>query len=458
MKKLILKSALIAVLLLQGGIAFAQYPISVEVKSMATSKAYLYEYVGVKTRMVDSVQVAAGGRFQFVLPPSAHPGMYRIVVGPNQYWDFVFNREGLQMKTHFQAILDSLDVGNSLENRLLKRYMGHYLDISRKSELLQQLLQVYDQNDTFYGQVVNEIRRVNSSDPGQVAREIITNYPETYTARFLKIETGPRIPTDVPREKELEYVLEHFFDEVDFTDTTMVYNPALLGKVRLLFFQIIPEAYPPVEVEEAMKKSLDRLMSLSAVNDVFFEHILDDVTEWAERSEFEEFFAYLTEFYLSGEACKDDERAAELEEILEAIKKTKIGIQAPEIVLPLDDGPVILSEIKSPYVLIVFWASWCPQCEKTLPQLKDIYAQYHEKGFEIVSISLDNDEEAYQQALRMGAYPWINYSELKGWNCSIAYDYGIRATPTMILLDRSRKIIAKPRNAGILEARLKELL
>ena len=146
-----------------------------------------------------------------------------------------------------------------------------------------------------------------------------------------------------------------------------------------------------------------------------------------------------------------------MSEVLASIKKTQIGIRAPEIILPLDGGPLILSDIPEKYVLVVFWASWCPHCNEYMPLIKDIYSEYNKSGFEVVAISIDKTKAEYEAALRKGQYPWINYSELKGWGCSIAYDYGIRATPTMILLDENRNIISKPRNPEMLKETLKQL-
>ena len=93
-----------------------------------------------------------------------------------------------------------------------------------------------------------------------------------------------------------------------------------------------------------------------------------------------------------------------------------------------------------------------------MPSLKSLYQQYQSKGFEIIAISLDKDSDAYEQALAKGNYAWINYSELKGWACSIAAKFGIRATPTMILVDRANKIVAKPRDPEMLRIFLEQYL
>ena len=240
-------------------------------------------------------------------------------------------------------------------------------------------------------------------------------------------------------------------------DTALLYSPPLIGKVRS-FFSLIQQAHPATEVEEAMKRGLDRLMSAAVANDVIFQYILEDISKWAERSEYEDFFAYLTEFYLTGAACKDEQRAGELEEILESIRKTAVGAKAPEIILPMDSGiPVILSDIPARYKLVLFWATWCPHCTQMLPEIWRIYQTYRFSGFEVVAVSLDQVKSDWQKAITNGGYDWINYSELKGWDCSIAHDYGIRATPTMILISRDRTILAKPRNPQMLDQKLKEL-
>lgn len=434
----------------------AQYPIKIQVDSMPTQKAYLLEYIGIRSTIIDSARADYKGKFTFTLPQDAHPGMYRVVVGPNHYWDILFNREPVELRTHFQGLIDSLKVIQSLDNQLLKRYMDRYILINRKSEALQRLLSLYEATDPFYQQVMQELQDLSGSDPDEIARDIIRSYPDSYVAKFLKTELAPRIPAEVPRGQELTYTLEHFFDGVDFADTTLLYSPALMGKVRQ-FFNLIPQAYPPREVEEAMKKGLDRLMSQAAVNDVLFQYILEDISEWAERTDFDGFFAYLTEFYLLDAACKDETRSEEIGEMLEAMKKTAIGITAPEIILPMKDGSTqLLSEVPATYRLVVFWASWCQHCQDMMPYLKRLYDRYDRQDLEIIAISLDETRSDWEAAIRAGEYNWINYSELKGWDCSIAHDYGIRATPTLILMDRNRVILSKPRDMQILESELRD--
>lgn len=435
----------------------AQYSIQVQVDSMPVKRAYLFDYIGINRNMVDSAKASPDGSFSFNLPANAHPGMYRIVVGPEQFWDIIFNREQIRMRTHYSSIIDSLKVMESKENQLLNSYMRYFLDVQRKDELLRRLAALYPAADPFRQQVVRELQKVRAGDPEKMTRDIVEKYPDTYVAGFLSLEMSPRIPAGIEPKDELKYVLDHFWDQVTFTDTTQMYSPGLVNKART-FFSLYQRAYPPDILEPAMKKGLDKLMSAAAVNDVLFQFLLEDIAQWAERTEYDEFFTYLTENYLAQASCTDEKKKGEFKELVESYRKTSPGKQVPEIVIPKDPkGALVLSEIPSRYILVVFWASWCPHCNDMLPKLQQLYGSYARKDLEIVAISLDDKKNEWEGAIQKNGYSWINYCELKGWDCSIAYDYGIRATPTMILIDRKRIVIAKPRNPELLQQKLTEL-
>jgi thiol-disulfide isomerase/thioredoxin len=435
----------------------AQYSIRVTVDSMPVKKAYLFDYVGVNRNMVDSAKASADGSFTFTLPANAHPGMYRIVVGPEQFWDIIFNKEQIRMRTHFSSIIDSLKVIESKENQLLNSYMHFFVDMQRKEDLLQRLALLYPAADPFQQQVFRELQKVRASDPEKITREIAEKYPDTYVAGFLRLEMAPKVPAGIGPGDELKYVLAHFWDNVSFADTNQMYSPGLVNKVRT-YFSLFQRAYGPGDLAGAMNRGLDVLMSAAAVNDVLFQFLLEDIAQWAERTEIDEFFSYLTENYLAKASCTDEKKKGGFKELVEAYQKTSPGKQVPEIVIPRDSkGALVLSEIPARYVLVVFWASWCPHCNEMLPELQKLYLKYARTDLEIIAISLDQKKKEWEDAIAKNGYTWINYSELKGWDCSIAYDYGIRATPMMILIDRKRTVVAKPRNPELLQQKLTEL-
>jgi thiol-disulfide isomerase/thioredoxin len=113
-------------------------------------------------------------------------------------------------------------------------------------------------------------------------------------------------------------------------------------------------------------------------------------------------------------------------------------------VSPASSSQMMLSNINAEYTLVLFWASWCPHCPSLLSEIKEIYEKFRGKGLEVLAISIDKERTAWQEAISKRQYRWINYSELTGWEGKAAKEYGVWSTPRMYLLDRNKRIIAKP--------------
>lgn len=135
-----------------------------------------------------------------------------------------------------------------------------------------------------------------------------------------------------------------------------------------------------------------------------------------------------------------------LDEKVGVLRSTGIGGQAPDIELPAPDGQIVkLSSLRGKIVLIDFWASWCGPCLREVPNVKAIYDQYRDRGFEIYGISLDKeiDRDAWLEKIEEYDMDWIQVSSLKGWDCPVAKQYNVTGIPKMFLLDGSGRIIAK---------------
>ena len=112
---------------------------------------------------------------------------------------------------------------------------------------------------------------------------------------------------------------------------------------------------------------------------------------------------------------------------------------------------------KGRYVLIDFWASWCGPCRAEMPNVFACYKKYHEKGLDIIGISLDTDKEAWFRGIDAMKMPWIHLSDLKGWESSSATTYGIKSIPANILLDGEGKIVDIDLHDELLDMRLSEI-
>lgn len=146
---------------------------------------------------------------------------------------------------------------------------------------------------------------------------------------------------------------------------------------------------------------------------------------------------------------------------LKAIAATTIGNMAPDFTQNDTLGnPVRLSDLRGKYVLIDFWASWCGPCRAENPVLVSIYNEYHDKNFEILGISMDDEKgkNAWLTAIRKDGLPWINVSDLKAKENIPGKLFDIKAIPQNVLLDTTGKIIGRNVKGEALRKKLNEIL
>lgn len=144
---------------------------------------------------------------------------------------------------------------------------------------------------------------------------------------------------------------------------------------------------------------------------------------------------------------------------LDPLRSTAVGVVAPEIRLAAPDGKdVALSSLRGKYVLIDFWASWCGPCRQENPNVVKMYNKYKGKGFEIYSVSFDQDRAKWLKAIASDQLTWTQVSDLKGWESAAGQAYGVKSIPQTVLLDPQGRIIAKNLRGPQLEEELALLL
>ncbi|HWA85484.1 MAG TPA: TlpA disulfide reductase family protein [Opitutus sp.] len=124
----------------------------------------------------------------------------------------------------------------------------------------------------------------------------------------------------------------------------------------------------------------------------------------------------------------------------------------------VDGKPLSLAQYRGKVVLVDFWATWCGPCVGELPNVLAAYQKYHPKGFEIVGISLDDDQGKLEGFTGAKGMSWRQYFDGQGWGNKLAKRYGVTAIPATYLLDRDGKIVAKDLRGPALETELARLL
>ena len=141
---------------------------------------------------------------------------------------------------------------------------------------------------------------------------------------------------------------------------------------------------------------------------------------------------------------KTTDKAKEIESHIKKLDVTQVG--KPFVYFTMNDvqgNGVKLSSYKGKYVLLEFWASWCGPCRAENPNLREQYARFKDKGFNILGVSLDDKEDRWKRALEKDNLPWTQVSDLKGWHNTAAIQYGVRAIPANFLSVRMANYSAR---------------
>ncbi|MFI8377918.1 redoxin domain-containing protein [Leeuwenhoekiella sp. NPDC079379] len=159
---------------------------------------------------------------------------------------------------------------------------------------------------------------------------------------------------------------------------------------------------------------------------------------------------------------KLNEMIAQLKAAETAAAQAEVGNKAPDFTAPTPEGSQLslIEAMGKKYTIIDFWASWCKPCREENPNVVAVYNKYHEKGLNIISVSLDRAEakEKWLTAIENDQMNWFHVSNLMEWQDPVARKYGVSAIPATYLIDENGIIIEKNLRGEALQTKMQELL
>lgn len=438
-------------------VAFTQrFSVDGTIEGLNNSKIMISNFYGNEDRVVDSVFTATDGSFSYAAPDFSETGMYRFRFAGNQYLDLILGVEPVKFSTNLDALMDELIFESSPQNQLLYDYLNKRNITDLKLELLSPLLNYYPKDDPFFEEVQKTFDR-NAGLMEKFVDSLAQTHPDDFVTRYIRSDFTP-VPADIiDFGARIDFMRKHFFDHVDFGDTSLLFSPVFSGKLiqYLSFYQNNRLSKEQLEVE--FIKAVNHIMTVTAVNPQVYEYAMNYLIGGFESYGFNKVITYIADNINLDDNCVNTERKAELEKKVESLRKFAVGQKAPPFeVLDWQGRAVNVSEMPSEYTLLVFWATWCPHCTSLIPEIQKLYSPQNRSKLEVISVSLDDSPEALAAYMDDHPADWITVADYKKWQGELVQKYDIYATPTMFLLYRDRTILAKPLTIGELKNALFE--
>ncbi|MFU8842890.1 MAG: redoxin domain-containing protein [Bacteroidales bacterium] len=420
------------------------HTLKVNVSDLPDQEVYLAGFYGEQNNIIDTAKPDRHGNVVFQLNSTVHPGMYRVFLDKNRFFDIIFNHENIEIKTDYNDLYKQLIVVYSKENEIYYDFLKQANEYRRKFDLLAPVVDYYPRTDSFYFDVRRKFIMVQSDFLNYI-QAIMDENPSAFVTKIIRQKKPLFYDPQLNEQDRRQYAIDHYFDNVKFNDAellrTNLYTNLAIDYLSLFSNPNLTQD----KLEDEFIKAVDQIMLQSMENSIVYEFIVDYLVGGFERFHFEKVLDYIAENY-SPEQCENEERKTDLQTRLEKYAELSVGKKAPEITLPDRNGnQVSLSSFRSDYTLVIFWASWCPHCIEILPDIHKLYKEsINSSKMKVLSVSIDTKMEDWVQILSRDNYVWTSVSDLKGWESPAAIDYNIYATPTMFLLDKAKNIVAKP--------------
>jgi peroxiredoxin len=439
-----LRKAFLLVLLGIAGTALSQNSLDGSVHSLGRIKVYLLSLYGEKTHITDSTISDTLGNMHFRLSANLAPGLYKVSWGKTGYVNLILNKEDVSFETWANTPSDSLKILRSKENSLYKLLSARSRIKQSKLELLMPLVDFYPVKDAFYASAASEFEKTQK-DGLAFLDSVSASNPGSYAVRMQRVLETPFISASLPTSSRMEFLKARFWDQVDFKDTALLRSNVFADKIISYLSVYQNNRLTQKQLEAEFIKAVTIALSAASVCPETYKFMLDYLVGGFDKYHFDEVIQYIADNFQDPFSCEDATRKSALQKKLDNFKKLSIGKTAPEIGVPDLKGNIIsLTSLASEYTLLVFYSTNCPHCTDMMPKLKSWYDKQKPRRLEVMAVSVDTSRNEWSSFVKKEKLSWINVSELKGFGGKAEDEYNIYATPTMFLLDRNKKILAKP--------------
>ncbi|MFH0759063.1 MAG: TlpA disulfide reductase family protein [Bacteroidota bacterium] len=412
---------------------------------------FLASYYGDRFQVTDSMESTTGS-FIFLMSEKAPGGIYRLIypevyqgiMTRNRFVEFIYNREDVSMNISRGENGPVPFFENSLENRVYFEFMTFQLDYEAQLTETYRLLFPALPGDSVYESAVYRYQALQHNRY-RFMDSISSLFPDLYATKIMNAFRAPVMAGSMTHAQRIHTLKQVFFDGNPIDDPELLHAPVYTFRIIDYLSLYRVDTLSMESQQEAFIEAVDQIMVHVAPLSELRSFMVGFLLEGYELLGMETVQVHLAENYLE-ESCESDVAGMVLSRI-EGYKKMAVGSIAPDFIIRDIHGKnQRLSKLPNPYVLVFFWASTCEHCAAMIPGLRRWYLEENDLDLEVVAISIDSSAANFEKFVQEADMPWITSHDHLGWNGKVPGDYHIYATPSMFLLDREQKILARPVN------------
>src|SRR5450759_367618 len=429
------------------------YEIDITIRDLPDSTVFLAYHLGDKQYIKDTIILDRTGHGivhgQEILPQ----GIYMIVLPGRKYFELLISSgQHFSISCTFSDYFNTLKFTGSEENSAFVEYQKKWMSMQQHSATISKRIQNNKQNNDSL-KVLGSIQKLHEENMKSYLKSVIKENNGNLLATLVKallpidipeflVPIGFANPDSVKWMMSYNYNKDHFFDNVDLTDERLLRTPILYARLNTFFTTIV------IQSPDSINKEIDKIIQKCKVNYKIYQFVSVYLFNHFRESEIMGHDAVMVkladDIYLSGKAdwvtkeFKDD-----LRKQIDLIRPNLIGKKAENIVMDSYKGIFVsLYDVEKEFTILYFWEPDCGHCKEATPKLKAYYDKSKEYSLEVFAVCTTADKAKWTKYIEDNKLTWIN-----GWDpqrsSHFDFYYNVQSTPTVYILDKNKKIIAK---------------
>lgn len=441
-------------------LSFAQgYKVTLSTPDYTSGIAYLTYYYGKSINIQDSAIVSDKGIAVFRQNEKLLPGVYSIVFpGKNKLFDFLVDSDQvINIKADTTDLINKTTITGSKENILFQQYQKF---VAAKGLKLQSELNAFRASTNKSDSALHEKNYDQLNKELNDYREgIINDHPESMLASLLKSMREPKmlIPRPANRQDSLnnyDYYKKHYWDGISFMDDRIIRTPFFLPKLQRYYNDVVSPS------PDSIIKESDHMLLLARSSPEMYKFLLNWLTDEYINPKYmgqDAVFVHLFEQYHSKGVSSwlNEKQMTAISNRAYMLMSNLIGEQAANLEMTDSAGAIVpLYSLNAAYTIVCFWDPTCSHCREEVPEMDSMYkAKWQREGVKMYGVLTESKEfPKWREFInKYNLQSWLNVYQTEeqkkkdedAKKPSYKQLYDVTQTPTLYLLDKDKRIIAK---------------